>query len=184
MNKKIGAFTQKELGIYFSFKRIDIVLALRYLWILNSYGQVMLKYLWTEYNSTHCYKSLLKPHHFYDANSIFVSVQSLMHFGFKISSVSLKLQNTDTVSSLGLLIVSWWTVENSEVLNIAKLIAISCVNLVEYITQLIICKWSWVFRQILNLRSFFFYLGALYVLNLLNMCLIYMTCAKTHPDNA
>lgn len=142
----------------------------------------MLKYLWTEYNSTRCYKSLLKPHHFYDAYSIFVSVQSLMHFGFKISSVSLKLQNTDTVSSLGLLIVSWWTVENSEVLNIAKLIAISCVNLVEYITLLIICKW--VFRQIVNLRSFFFYLGALYVLNLLNMCLIYMTCAKTHPDNA
>lgn len=112
MNKKIGAFTQKELGIYFSFKRIDIVLALRYLWILNSYGQVMLKYLWTEYNSTHCYKSLLKPHHFYDANSIFVSVQSLMHFGFKISSVSLKLQNTDTVSSLRLLIVSWWIAES------------------------------------------------------------------------
>lgn len=30
-------------------------------------------------------------------------------------------------------------------------------------------------------KAFFFNLGALYVLNLLNMCLIYMTCAKHTP---
>lgn len=30
-------------------------------------------------------------------------------------------------------------------------------------------------------KNLFFYFGALYVLYLLNMFLIYMTCAKTHP---
>lgn len=84
---------------------------------MNYYGKVILEYFWPEYNSTQCYKSLLKPHHFNDVNSIFVSVQSLMHFALKILSVSFQLQNTDTVSSLRLLIVSRWITQNSGVLN-------------------------------------------------------------------